>query len=180
MHPASKKTQFALVAAAAALAVAGCSSSGSSGGHSSASSSKSSATLSKAQFVAQADAMCRSFDAKRKALPTPKTATDFAAITANIQGNLELAPAFIAQSKALVARSADKAELMSNWTSVEEASYAATEPLVRAVLAASKAKNAAAVEQASTKVDAASDPSAQIATFMRSYGLTDCATLESS
>jgi hypothetical protein len=180
MHVTSRTTQFALVAVAGALAIAGCSSSGSSGSNPSASSSKSAAGLSKAQFVAQADAVCKSFDTKRKALPTPAAATDFAAVTANIQGTLDLVPVFLTQSKALVARSADKDELTSKWISVEQSDFTATAPLARAVLAASKAKNAAAVQQAVTKLSAAPDHSPQIATFMTGYGLTDCATLEST
>jgi hypothetical protein len=173
MHVSSRTTRFALIAAAGALAIAGCSSSGSSGGNAPGSSSTSAATLSKAQFVAQADAVCKSFDTKRKALPTPAAATDFAAVTANIQGTLDLVPAFLTQSKALVARSADKSELTSKWLSVDEADYTATVPLARAVLAASKAKDATAVQQAVTKLSAAPEHSAQLVPFLTGYGLTD-------
>ncbi len=180
MHVSSRTARFALIAATGALAIAGCSSSASSGSPQSSAATTSPATLSKAQYVAQADAVCKSFDTKRKALPTPTAATDFAAVTANIQGTLALVPTFIAQSKALIARSADKAELTSKWLSVEQSDFAATAPLAQTALAAAKAKNATAVQQAVTKLSAAPDHSAQIASFMTSYGLSDCATLETS
>jgi hypothetical protein len=173
-------TRYVIVAAVAGLSasgLSGCSSSTKSSQDSPPSTTKA-ASLTKPQFISQTNAMCRSFDAQRKALPTPSSASDYAALVTSVDGNLKLVPAFLSQAKALVAQSADKDELTTKWVSIEESDFVASKPLLQKMLAAGQAKDAGAVQSAAQEIDAAPDHSADFATFMTSYGLTDCATLE--
>jgi hypothetical protein len=166
-----------------ATALAGCGSSGAShgtAGSASATASASTGTLSKTEFVTKMDAVCTAIDAKRKALPTPSGPSDFAALTAYTEGTLALFPAYFSQASALVAQSADKAELQAKWLDVEKSDFSAQQVAAEKLLTASKEKNAALVSQYTSQLSAASDHSSEIAAFMTTYGLTSCAALESS
>jgi glucose/arabinose dehydrogenase len=172
-----------------ATALAGCGSAGASHGTAGSASATSSATapasastgtLSKTEFVTKMDAVCTAIDAKRKALPTPSGPSDFAALTAYTEGTLALFPAYFSQASALVAQSADKAELQAKWLDVEKSDFSAQQVAAEKLLTASKEKNAALVSQYTSQLSAASDHSSEIAAFMTTYGLTSCAALESS
>jgi len=139
-----------------------------------------SGALSKAEVITQADAVCKQVDTARAALPTPSSLTDYDAIVKNLQGTLVLFPQYFSQVSAVVARSADVAELTAKWTALEASDFAASKPFLDELLAAAQARDSTAVDAASNKLDSATDHSDEIAAFLRSYGLTDCATLVSS
>lgn len=178
----------------AALAVTvmltGCGSSGPSGAStvSSAAPSQSPGTasgsaaplLTKADFVAKMNAVCSTIDAKRKALPAPASPTDYAAVATFTKGTLTLVPQFLSEAEALIAQSPDKAELTAKWLVYEKGDFAVAKPIAERLLAAGNAKDAAAVNTYATKLSQVTDHSSQIASFMTTYGLNTCATLESS
>jgi hypothetical protein len=135
-------------------------------------------TLSKAAFLAQTNALCASLDTKVKKLPTPSSLTDYPAIIAYTRAALDLFPPFSGQTKALVARSADKDELTAKWITLDESDYAAQKPLLTQLLAAAQAKQSAKVEQIYGALDRTPDHSDAEAAYLNSYGLTECAKLQ--
>jgi hypothetical protein len=145
------------------------------------SSSRSGATVdpSKAAFIKQIDAVCADTDAKVSALPGPSSATDYATLQADITSTETLFNAYISKIEALVAQSPDKAALTTNWVALEKVDFNAARPHLDALVAALKAKNAAAIQAAEGALDNVSDHSEQMGTFLRTYGATDCAKLES-
>lgn len=132
----------------------------------------------KAAFVAKANAVCKETDAKIKALPEPSGPTDYAAIIADGEASLSEFPGFITKIKAAVAESPDKDELTTKWVAADEADFAGQKPLLDKVLAAAKAHDAAQTSQYLDQLSNYKDHSAGIASYLNSYGLTDCATLE--
>ena len=138
-----------------------------------------SGTLPKADFVTQMNAVCADVQSQRDALPTPGQG-DYAGLVTYIEGVLRLFPVYVARVKILVARSADRAELTQKWVVVEEADYALAEPVLVKLLAAAKARDAAAVRTYTDELDKVPDHTTEIADFMTSYGLTTCATFESN
>jgi len=153
----------------------------SSPGGSSAATSKASGTgtLSKADFIAKADAVCSSIDTQVKDLPTPTSQTDYAGILADLSGTQSLFQTYIAQIEPLIAQSPDQAALTSNWLAVEKSDYVAALPAPTEMLQALQAKDPVAIDAAGSKLDSAPDHSADMATYLKSYGLTDCYQLES-
>lgn len=135
--------------------------------------------LSKPDFLIEMNAVCASFSARVKALPTPTAATDFDAITTNLTANLRLAPAFIAQAEALVNRSAERAVLQKNWLAVEKADFAAFKPVAQRMIAHSKAHDAAKVQADANALSAVPDHSSTLRTYLAEFGLGSCAELES-
>ena len=165
----SPRTSLTAVACAAALlagALTGCSSSGSS-----------SNTLTKAQFVAQADAVCAATLAKIKAAPTPTSTTDYADILSYDSIALDAEPAFQSQITALADRSPDAAALHKNWIDIDKADYESQKPLVLKLDAAAQAKNANQVNAVITQLGNEPDHSTAEANYLTGYGLTDCASL---
>jgi len=132
----------------------------------------------KADFLTAANAVCKATYTKVHALPIPTGPSDYPAIIAFGQATLKLFPPFAKKIRALVARSADKAELTAQWIGPDETSFKAQEPLLKQLVAAAKAKQADRVQQLLTQLDNMPDPSKKIATFMTGYGLTECAKLE--
>ncbi len=135
--------------------------------------------LSKADFVIRTNALCSAVDAQRKALPTPASATDFAAISTNLTGSMRLLPSLISHAQTLVAQSADQANLEKNWLSVERADYAMAQPIVERMVADSNAHDAAKVQADGDALDAMPDHSSSLIAFLTGYGLSSCASLES-
>ncbi|HZE50942.1 MAG TPA: hypothetical protein VE074_15330 [Jatrophihabitantaceae bacterium] len=140
--------------------------------------SAASGQLSKAEFVAQANAVCGSVNAKVQKLPAPSGPTDYPATIAYTRTVLDLFPPFSKQTKALVARSADKDELTAKWISLDQSDFAAQKPLLTQLLAAAQAKQSAKVEQLYSALDKTPDHSQAEATYLNSYGLTECAKLQ--
>lgn len=136
--------------------------------------------LSKGEFVVNMNAVCAAVDSQRRALPTPSGLTDYPAIAANLSGTLRILPSFIAKAEGLVNQSVDKAQLTTKWLALEKSDYAATKPIAERMVADSTAKNASRVQADGAALSAAPDHSATIAQFMTGYGLTACATLETS
>ena len=85
---------------------------------------------------------------------------------------------FITQADQLVGRSSDRATLTKNWLSIEKSDFAAVKPIAERMVADSNAKNADKVAADGEALSNAPNHSDTIATFMTSYGLTNCATLE--
>lgn len=135
--------------------------------------------LSKPDFLIEMNAICTSFTAQVKALPTPTAATDYAAITTNLTGTLRLLPAFISQAEALVDRSAERAVLQKNWLAVEKADLAAYKPVAQRMIAHSKAHDAAKVQADANALSALPDHTSRLVTYLNGYGLSSCAQLES-
>lgn len=173
-------------AALCVSAVAACSSSTTSGspqantGTDAATSSttNTSTKLSKADFVAQANALCGDVLGKLQALPQPTSAADYAALSAQIRGTLELGPRYLTQARALVKHAPDPDELTAKWISIDASDFATSEPLLRQMLAAASAKDSDKVQQLATELSAkAADHSSEVS-YLKNYGLTDCAKLE--
>lgn len=139
-----------------------------------------SAALSKAEFVSKMDAVCVDVTTKLQHLPQPTNEQDFTNIAASAQGTLALFPPYIKQAEALVAQTADKDSLTSNWLTVEKSDFAALQPALKKFIADVKAKNQPAVTADLKKLDAVPDHSETIASFMSGYGLKSCAILERS
>jgi hypothetical protein len=64
------------------------------------------------------------------------------------------------------------------WVSLDEADFAGQKPLLDKVLAAAQAKDADQTGQYLNQLSNYKDHSAEAASYLTSYGLTDCATLE--
>lgn len=159
------------------LAVAGCSSSKKPGTFASTVPSAG-GTLSKAEFVSKMNAVCAAIDSQRQALPQPSGLTDYTAISANLSGTLRLLPALISQADQLIGRTADKATLTTNWLSLEKSDFAAVKPIAERMVTDSNAKDAQKVAADGEALSGAPNHSDTIASFMTSYGLTSCATME--
>ncbi len=136
--------------------------------------------LSKPDFLIRMNALCSAVDAQRKALPTPAGPTDYAAISTNISATMRLLPSLISHAEALIAQSADRALLEKNWLSVEKADYAVIKPIAQRLVTDSNAHDAAKVRADGAALDAAPDHSRGLSTFLTGYGLSSCASLESS
>lgn len=139
-----------------------------------------SGSLSKDQFVSQANTLCAGVNKQRDAVPAPSGPSDFAAVSGFFVKTLALYEAYLAQAKALVAQSPDAEQLNKQWISVEAADFEQVKPLITQIIAAANKKDQAAVSSLVDKLGAAPDHSDEIAKFMTSYGLTDCAALQSS
>jgi hypothetical protein len=135
--------------------------------------------LSKADFVSKANALCRKTVGKIDALPTPSGPTDYAAIVTSLEATLALFPQWLGEAKALVAQSSDEDELTSKWLALDESDFNAQKALFTRVLAAAKAKNATETAKLAGQLGQAPSHSDGIAKYLTSYGLTDCAKLES-
>jgi hypothetical protein len=134
--------------------------------------------LSKPDFLIKMNAVCSAVDAQGKALPTPRGATDFTAIITNLSGNLRLFPSYMSHAEALVAQTAEHAELEKNWLAVEKADFAAFKPVALRTIADSKAHNAAKVQADANALSALADHSSTLAAYLKGFGLTSCAALE--
>jgi hypothetical protein len=137
-------------------------------------------TLSKPEFLSQMNGECNEIIAKLAAVPVPSALDDYAGIERYGTVSLQLFPPYLAKAKSLVARSADQAELTTKWVSIEESDYQASAPLLVQLVAAAHQKDSAKVSAVETQLEATPDHSEDIAAFMTDYGLTDCASLESS
>jgi hypothetical protein len=135
--------------------------------------------MSKPDFLIEMNALCTSVDTQLKALPTPTAATDYAAISTTLTGRLRLTPAFLSRAEALVARSAERAVLEKNWLAVTKADFAAFTPPARRMLAHSRAHDAAKVQADANELSSLPDHSSRLATYLRGFGLSSCAQLES-
>lgn len=136
--------------------------------------------LTKTDFIAKMNDLCSAVDQQRMALPVPTGLTDYPNIIANLSGTLRILPAFITQADALIQRSEDKAELTTKWLDIEKADYTATKPIAERMVVDSTAKDQTKVATDGEALASAPDHSADIASFMTSYGLTSCATLETA
>ena len=137
------------------------------------------APLPKAAFVSQTNALCSSVYDKVSKLATPSGPTDYPAVIAYAKATLDQFPPFSRQAKALVARSPDKDELTAKWVTLDESDYAAQKPLLGQLLAAAQAKQAANVERLEGALQQTPNHSDAEAKYLTSYGLTECAKLQS-
>ena len=160
--------------------LAGCSSSSKKPGTFASSLPNSAGPLSKADFISKMNAVCQAIYSQRQALPQPSGLTDYAAISANLSGTLRLLPALITQADQLIGRSPDKASLTTNWLTIEKADFATVKPIAERMVADSNAKDAEKVAADGEALSGAPNHSDTIASFMTSYGLTTCATMENS
>jgi hypothetical protein len=124
------------------------------------------------------NALCSAVDAQVQALPKPASATDYTAISTNLTGTLRVLPVFLSHAEKLVAKSAERVALERNWLAVERADYAATKPIAERTVADSNAHNAAKVQVDVQALATAPDHSSSLAAYLRDYGLTSCASLE--
>jgi hypothetical protein len=139
-----------------------------------------SVSSSKADFLTKMNAVCAADSAKLAALKQPTGPTDYAGISTALAGSLAVFGGFIAESKVLVEQSPDAAELKAKWLSLDESDFNVTGPLVTRLITASKAKQGALVTQLLQKLNAAPDHTTAVSAFMKTYGLTRCATLETA
>jgi hypothetical protein len=102
----------------------------------------------------------------------------YSAIIAAAEAGLALFPPWLAKEQALVAQPPDEEELTAKWLALEESDFTAQQPLVTQ-LAAAKAKQANMLASIADQLDKAATHSDSIAAHLTSYGLTECAKLES-
>jgi hypothetical protein len=136
-------------------------------------------SLSKQQFVTTMNHTCSKINAQFAALPVPSSADDNQAIRDLLALGLKLYPPYIAQAKRLAVQTDDAEELQSNWLTPEEADFNTEKPVLVALISAIDAKDATKVQRLEAQLDAMPDHTDAIAEFMTTYGLTDCADLES-
>ncbi|HEV2888698.1 MAG TPA: hypothetical protein VGX49_17440 [Jatrophihabitans sp.] len=134
--------------------------------------------LSKPDFLIDMNALCSAVDAQLQALPVPTGASDFAAINTNLTGTLRVLPVLISHAEALVARTAERAELEKNWLDVKRADYAAFKPVAQQMVKDANAHDAAKVEADANALTALPDHSLDTVSYLSEYGLTSCAHLE--
>jgi len=149
------------------------------GGFASTSAGTPTGVLSKPDFLIKMNAFCSAVDAQRQALPTPKGATDFAAISVNLSGTMRLLPSLISHAEALMKPFAQRAELEKNWLDVERADYAAMKPIAERMIADADAHDAAKVQADADAMTAVPDHSAILISYLKDFGLDSCAHLES-
>lgn len=167
---ASRRASLTALACSAALvagAISGCSSSGAGGG----------TKLTKAEFITKMDARCAQTLARIKTIAQPTGLTDYAAIL-NFDAVAETEqPAFQADATVLVDESPDKVALHKNWIDLDKADFAALKPILVRLDAAARAENQSALAAAAQAASSAPDHSTAETAYLKSYGLTDCATL---
>jgi hypothetical protein len=171
----TRRTQFIPAICAAALAVgalAACSSSGGGSG--------SGSKLSKADFITQADAQCASTLKQVNAIPSPTGPTDYDAILKSDKFAETAEPALLKTLSDLADRTDDSAALHKNWLDVDTADFAAQKAFLVKFDAAATAKDSAQLTTLANQASAVPDHSADSAKYLTSYGLKDCASLESS
>ncbi len=181
-----------LIGAAALTLLAGCGGSSksstsstpnqqsSSSNSSSISSPMASAKLSKADYLTQTNKICLTENGKLNAIPTPSGLTDYPTIVTNLNGTLAEFKSYLQQVEALVPQSPDAAELQAKWIEPEKAELTKVEGVITRMVADAQAKNSTKIQTDAADLDAASAASTAIAKYLTSYGLTDCASLESS
>jgi hypothetical protein len=147
------------------------------GGSASAPSTSAPGRLSKAEFVARANALCRTTYPKVHPGPAPTGPTDYAALLAYAQATVREFPPYNKAIRALVAKSPDQAELTSKWVAVDEAGVAAGKPHLQELITAVRARDDAKIRQALDALNALPDESAAEGKFLTDYGLTECARL---
>jgi hypothetical protein len=135
--------------------------------------------LSKAAFIAKADAVCDAANTNITALPRAHSDSDYPALLTDFTSTLTIFQTYFAQAEALVAVSTDRATLSRKWLTVEEGDFAASRPLIERIIAALQAKDDSAVRSLDKKLQAAPDHTDQLIVFFKSYGLGACASLES-
>lgn len=138
------------------------------------------AALSKADFITQMDKVCSDVKRQLDAVPKPSSADDFADLNALAKATLTLFPPYITAAGALVTKTADAEELTDKWVAVEESDFEKTQPLLAQMVDATQAQDGTKVHALVSQLQGAPDHSTEIAGFMTTYGLTDCAALESS
>jgi hypothetical protein len=134
--------------------------------------------LSKPDFLVDANAMCSAVDAQLQALPTPTGATDFAGIITNLTGTLRVLPVYFSHAEALVARTAERAQLEKNWLDVERADYAAYKPAAQQLLRAADTRDPAKVQAAANDLSAVPDHSSTVQAYLEKFGLASCAHIQ--
>lgn len=139
-----------------------------------------SAALSKSEFITKMDKVCSDVKRQLDALPKPSSTDDFTNLNAFAKATLTLFPPYIAAAGSLVTKTADAEELTDKWLAVEESDFEKTQPLLAQMVDATQAQDGTKVQALVSQLQAAPDHSTEIAGFMTSYGLTDCAALESS
>ncbi len=134
--------------------------------------------LSKPDFLVDTNAMCSAVDAQLQALPTPAGATDYAGIITNLTGTLRIMPVYIAHAEALVARTAERADLEKNWLDVERADYAAFKPAAQQMLRAADTRDPAKVAAAANDLSAVPNHGSDVQAYLEDFGLASCAHIE--
>jgi len=149
-----KRHRFGIaIALAALLAVAGCGGGGSGGGD----------RLTKEEYIAQADAICKATEEKLDALAEPTSKEEFASF---LEEGLGLSEGQLDDLRALNPPEADEATLEEAYSLVEQQL-----DVIRQMVDAVKADDEAAVQELITQGDALNDQADQIAA---DYGLKEC------
>jgi hypothetical protein len=137
-------------------------------------------SLSKEDFLTAMNADCKTTNAKIKANAAPTGPTDYDGIQKYLAVVLAERDPFYQRADALVGQTEDKTELTTKWLTPAEKMAAEQDPLFSQLVAAAKAKDDAKLTALFAQLSALDDTSDQIASFLTSYGLTDCADLEGS
>lgn len=186
--PSPPAVRIGLASLCAAVALAGCSGShGGTGGTAAGSGASSAAPasgsstgpLSRSQFLSRMNAVCKTVSTTIAEVKVPSSATDFAAIDRYATVVMQLFPHYMSQARALVARTADRQALQQDWLRFEQSDYDAHLPALRALQAAAAAHDRAGVQSAGAALAKGPDHSSQLDAYLKHYGLTDCAALES-
>jgi hypothetical protein len=160
---------------AAALALTACSST-KHGTPASSPAAPTGAMLSKADFLTQMNALCKSTNDAVTAAGSPSGPTDYAAIEAFVPKVIAVHATFTTQAAALVARSSDAAALTTNFLQADARDTATVLPLLNRMLAAAQARDSATVTTVGNQLSNVNDQ--KVIDYLKGYGLTECATLE--
>ncbi len=133
--------------------------------------------ISKPDFLIDANAMCSAVDAQLQALPAP---SDDASMKVYATGVLRILPIYLSHAQALVARTAEHAQLEKNWLDVVRADFAAFRPAGQALLDALAAHDDGKVQEAVLDLEAVPDHSDAVQAYLNDYGLPSCAHIEQS
>jgi hypothetical protein len=139
-----------------------------------------SGTLSKADFIAQADALCKAVYPKVHPGPEPTSATDYPALAAYAKATLTEFGPFRAKIVALIAQTSDKDQLTANWVALDEADVKAGTPLLQQLVTAIATQNNTKADEVIKQLGAQPDHSETISKYLEGYGLTECAKLEAA
>ncbi len=133
--------------------------------------------LGQQQFDARADAVCQGVDATVVALPPP-VAGNLASLATYTQGVLEAYGQVLMQLDPIVARAKDAGQIRAQWIGPDTRQLALERPVLLRLVAAARAGNRAAVAAATSMLAALPDGTRNVTAYERSYGATDCATLD--
>jgi hypothetical protein len=135
--------------------------------------------LPKTEFVSKANALCQVEVAKNDAVHGPRSLRDYRRIVAVVRSYETRFPRWLAKEKALAAQTSDKDELTAKWLALVASDYSRQKPFLDQMIAAAKARRADKTPKIARKISSSPNHTDMVVPFLKRYGLSDCAKLES-